>query len=65
MIKHIINIMGTGTIEEIQQALVDVQEHIEEAEASGEHDRVDDMNLGFPKSAELKDQNVFLTIKLK
>ena len=63
--KHIINITGTGTIEEIQQALIDIQEHIEESEESGEHDRLDDMNIGFPKSKELRKQNIFLTIKLK
>ncbi len=66
MVRHTINITGTGTIEEIQQALSDIQEHIDAAEESGEHHRVDDLSVGFPKTEmEVRKQKFQLTIKLK
>jgi predicted nucleic acid-binding Zn-ribbon protein len=66
MARHSIKIEGTGTPEEILDALEELKESIVAIEESGEHDKLDNFYLDLPKKEmTLKRKKFFVEIKLK
>ena len=66
MARHTIKIEGTGTPEEILDALEEIKESIIAVEESGEHDQLDSFYLDLPKKEmTLKKKKFFVEIKLK